>query len=96
MAFFTENYNQDFAAQNMVYVLGSGESVEPIPGYSMVTFDDVTGGGYTYAALQCGWCGERSRRRRRWSCRAQELAARDAGDGGSGLQGRVTRTSCAR
>lgn len=51
MAFFTENYNQDFAAQNMVYVLGSGESVEPIPGYSIVTFNDFTGGGYTYAAL---------------------------------------------
>ncbi len=52
MAYFTENFNQDFASQNQVFRLGSGESITPAPGYSVVSFKDPFGGGYSYAALK--------------------------------------------
>ncbi len=52
MAYFTENFNQDFASQNQVFRLGSGESVTPAAGYTVLQFNDPFGGGYTYAALK--------------------------------------------
>lgn len=51
MAFFTENFNQDFASQNQVYRLGSGEQITPAAGYSVVQFADPFG-GYIYAAVK--------------------------------------------
>ncbi|MCI0569882.1 MAG: hypothetical protein L0Y66_03955, partial [Myxococcaceae bacterium] len=51
MSFFTENFNQDFATQNQVFILGSGDSVEPITGYKQVKYADRFGGGFSYAAL---------------------------------------------
>ncbi len=50
MAYFTENLDQDFANQNRVFKLGSGESMTPAPGYKLETFADPFGGGYIYAA----------------------------------------------
>ena len=32
--------------------LGSGEAIDPEPGFQVVTFNDPFGGGYVYAALQ--------------------------------------------
>lgn len=52
MAFFTDNFNQEFATFNQVYRLGSGESVSPAAGFEVVSVDDPLGGGYTYAALR--------------------------------------------
>jgi hypothetical protein len=52
MAYFTGNLELDFAQQNQVFRLGSGESVTPATGYELVTFDDPFGGGYSYAAIQ--------------------------------------------
>ena len=48
--YFTENLDQDFANQNRVFKLGSGESMTPAPGYKLETFEDPFGGGYIYAA----------------------------------------------
>jgi len=52
MAFFTENFNQDYAAQNQVFKLGTGENVTPTTGFTTVEYVDQMGGGYTYAALK--------------------------------------------
>ncbi|MGQ0505804.1 MAG: zinc-dependent metalloprotease [Myxococcaceae bacterium] len=52
MSFFTENFNQDFASQNQVFRLGSGESLTASTGYTVVSFNDPFGGGYSYAALK--------------------------------------------
>ena len=51
MAFFTNNFDQDFANQNQVFRLGSGETITPAPGYTTVSVADPFGSGYTYAAL---------------------------------------------
>lgn len=52
MAFFTENYNMEFANFNKVFRLGSGDAITPEPGFDVVQFADPYGGGYVYAALQ--------------------------------------------
>jgi hypothetical protein len=52
MAFFTANFNQEFASFNQVWRLGSGENLTPASGFDLVTFDDPFGSGYTYAAMQ--------------------------------------------
>ncbi len=52
MAYFTGNFNQEFANFNQVFRLGSGESITPSPGFNVVTFADPFGGGYVYAALK--------------------------------------------
>jgi hypothetical protein len=51
MAYFTDNYNQEYASFNQVFRLGSGETVTPANGYETVTFADPFGGS-TYAALR--------------------------------------------
>ncbi|HYX90055.1 MAG TPA: zinc-dependent metalloprotease [Myxococcaceae bacterium] len=52
MAYFNANLELDFARQNQVFRLGSGENVTPAAGYEVVTFADPFGGGYSYAAIQ--------------------------------------------
>jgi hypothetical protein len=52
MAFFTQNYNLEYAEFSKVYRLGSGEALTPAPGYESVQFNDPFGGGYIYAALR--------------------------------------------
>lgn len=53
MAFFTSNYSLNFPDQNKVFRLGSGESIDPGPGFEVISFCDPTplGGGQCYAAL---------------------------------------------
>lgn len=51
MAFFTENFNQEFANQNQVFRLGTGEALTPAAGYEVISFVDPFGGGYRYATL---------------------------------------------
>jgi hypothetical protein len=51
MAFFTENFNQDFASQNQVFTLGAGDAVAPIPGFRTVSAADPFQGGFSHAAL---------------------------------------------
>ncbi|MDX2015781.1 MAG: zinc-dependent metalloprotease, partial [Myxococcaceae bacterium] len=52
MAFFTQNYNLEYAEFTKVYRLGSDEALDPAPGYDVVQFSDPFGGGYVYAALR--------------------------------------------
>lgn len=52
MAFFTSNFNMEFANFNNVYRLGAGDNLTPADGFEVVRFDDPFGGGYVYAALQ--------------------------------------------
>lgn len=52
MAYFTENFNQEFASFNQIYRLGSGESLTPADNHTAITFADPFGGGYIYAALK--------------------------------------------
>ncbi len=52
MAYFTQNYNLEYAEFSKVYRLGSGEALEPAAGYETVQFSDPFGGGYIYAALR--------------------------------------------
>ncbi len=52
MAYFTANFDQEFASFNQVWRLGSGENLTPATGFDLVTFDDPFGSGYTYAAMQ--------------------------------------------
>ena len=67
MAYFTENFNQEFASFNQVYKLGSGESLQPTDNYTAVNFPDATNlpvatelskqlpdlvGGYVYSGLK--------------------------------------------
>ena len=52
MAYFTDNFNQEFATYNQVYRLGGGESLTPAAGYTIEQFDDPFGGGFSYAALR--------------------------------------------
>jgi Met-zincin len=52
MAFFNANLELDFARQNQVFRLGSGENITPAAGFEVVTFPDPFGGGYSYAAIQ--------------------------------------------
>jgi hypothetical protein len=54
MAYFTENYNQEYASFNQIYRLGSGEALTPTDNYTVSTFPDVNATGATrtcYAAL---------------------------------------------
>lgn len=52
MAFFTGNFNMEFANFNNVYRLGAGDNLTPADGFEVVRFDDPFGGAYAYAALQ--------------------------------------------
>ncbi len=52
MAFFTTNFNLEYAEFSKVYRLGSSEALTPADGYDVVTFSDPFGGGYSYAALK--------------------------------------------
>lgn len=52
MAYFTANYNLEFANFNQVFRLGSGDNLTPSPGFTVVTYEDPFGGGYIYAALK--------------------------------------------
>jgi hypothetical protein len=52
MAYFTDNFNQEYAMFNQIYRLGSGEALTPATGFTVVTVDDPFGGGYVYAALR--------------------------------------------
>ncbi len=52
MAYFTENFNQEYASYNQVFRLGSGESITPSNNYVVEALADPFGGGYQYAALR--------------------------------------------
>ncbi|MBL8919372.1 MAG: zinc-dependent metalloprotease [Myxococcaceae bacterium] len=52
MAFFTQNFNLEYAEFSKVYRLGSDEALEPAAGYETVQFPDPFSGGYIYAALR--------------------------------------------
>lgn len=52
MAFFTQNYNLEYAEFSKVYRLGSDEALTPASGFETVEFADPFGGGYVYAALR--------------------------------------------
>lgn len=52
MAFFTENFNLEFAHFNQVFRLGAGDNLTPSNGFEVVTYEDPFGGGYIYAALR--------------------------------------------
>ncbi len=52
MAFFTANFNLEFANFNQVFRLGSGDNLTPSAGFSVVTYEDPFGGGYIYAGLK--------------------------------------------
>ncbi|MDP3576095.1 MAG: zinc-dependent metalloprotease [Archangium sp.] len=52
MAFFTANFNLEFANFNQVFRLGSGDNLTPAAGFSVVTYEDPFGGGYVYAAMK--------------------------------------------
>ena len=67
MAYFTENFNQEFASFNQVYKLGSGEALQPTDNYTAVNFPDAANaavatelakqlpdlvGGYMYSSLK--------------------------------------------
>lgn len=52
MAFFTTNFNLEYAEYSKVYRLGSSEALTPAAGFDVIKFDDPFGGGYIYAALQ--------------------------------------------
>jgi hypothetical protein len=64
LAYFTDNFNQEFASFNQIYKLGSGESLTPTDNYTSVMFPDPASpliakalppdlvGGYTYAGLK--------------------------------------------
>ena len=52
MAFFTANFNLEFANFNQIFRLGSGDSLTPAAGFTVVTYADPFGGGYSYAAMK--------------------------------------------
>ena len=52
MAFFTANFNLEFADFNQVFRLGSGDNLTPAAGFTVVTYADPFGGGYSYAAMK--------------------------------------------
>jgi hypothetical protein len=52
MAFFTQNFNLEYAEFSKIYRLGGDEALEPAAGYETVQFPDPFGGGYIYAALR--------------------------------------------
>jgi hypothetical protein len=52
MAFFTQNFNLEYAEFTKVYRLGSDEALDPAPGFVVEQFSDPFGGGYVYAALR--------------------------------------------
>ncbi len=52
MAYFTENFNQEYAMFNQIYRLGSGEALTPAQDFTVLSVDDPFGGGYVYAALR--------------------------------------------
>lgn len=52
MAYFTANFNLEFASFNQVFRLGSGDNLTPAAGFTVVTFEDPFGGGYIYAAMK--------------------------------------------
>ncbi|MBK7863780.1 MAG: zinc-dependent metalloprotease [Archangiaceae bacterium] len=52
MAYFTDNFNQEFAMYNQIYRLGSGEALTPASDFEVISVDDPFGGGYVYSALK--------------------------------------------
>jgi hypothetical protein len=52
MAYFTDNFNQEFAMFNQIYRLGSGEALTPSSDFEVISVNDPFGGGYVYAALK--------------------------------------------
>src|SRR5262249_49729315 len=52
MAYFTDNYNQEFAMFNQIFKLGSGESLTPADDFQVLSLNDPFGGGYVYAAMK--------------------------------------------
>lgn len=52
MAFFTANFNLEFANFNQVYRLGSTDNLTPAAGFTVVSYNDPFGGGYVYSALK--------------------------------------------
>ena len=52
MAYFTDNFNQEFAMFNQIYRLGSGEALTPAADFQVISVDDPFGSGYVYAALK--------------------------------------------
>ena len=65
MAYFTENFNQEFGSFNQIYKLGSGEALQPTDNYTAVNFPDSSPastqlatllpdlvGGYVYSGLK--------------------------------------------
>ncbi|MFT3709885.1 MAG: zinc-dependent metalloprotease [Archangium sp.] len=52
MAFFTANFNLEFANFNQVYRLGSSDNLTPAAGFTVVNYADPFGGGYIYAAMK--------------------------------------------
>jgi hypothetical protein len=52
MAFFTANFNLEFADFNQVFRLGSADNLTPAAGFTVVTYADPFGGGYSYAAMK--------------------------------------------
>jgi hypothetical protein len=52
MAYFTDNYNQEFAMFNQMYRLGSAEALTPADDFQVLAIPDPLGGGYYYAALK--------------------------------------------
>jgi len=52
MAYFTDNFNQEYAMFNQIYRLGSGEALTPAQDFTVISVDDPFGGGYVYAALR--------------------------------------------
>ena len=52
MAFFTQNFNLEYAEFSKVYRLGSDEALDPAEGFETLQFADPFGVGYVYAALR--------------------------------------------
>jgi hypothetical protein len=52
MAYFTDNFNQEFAMFNQIYRMGSGEALTPASDFVVESVDDPFGGGYVYAAMR--------------------------------------------
>lgn len=52
MAFFTSNFNMEYANFNNVYRLGANDNLTPADGFEVIRFDDPFGGGYAYAAMR--------------------------------------------
>lgn len=52
MAFFTANFNLEYANFHNIYRLGAQDNLTPADGFEAVTFPDPFGSGYIYGAIQ--------------------------------------------